>query len=130
MSDYKNNDRRSKSSTSSGKFSKRGNFGASPSRRRTGNSAGKSKLADIKYDPSLFIKKVEEQTASVAYTAEHLFSDFLIADVVKKNVVSKGYTAPTPIQDKVIPLSWKVRMFGYRKYWYWQNGGIFNSFSA
>ncbi len=57
-----------------------------------------------KFDPSIFMKKVEEQTAAQAYVPKNLFSDFLIQDVLKKNIAKKGYTAPTPIQDQTIPV--------------------------
>lgn len=57
-----------------------------------------------KFDPSLFMKKVEEQTASSAYIPKNTFSDFLIEDQLKKNILDKGYTFPTAIQDQVIPL--------------------------
>lgn len=33
----------------------------------------------------------------------HKFADFSIDDRLKANIVSKGYTTPTPIQDKAIP---------------------------
>src|SRR5579862_6198931 len=57
-----------------------------------------------KFDPSLFIKKVEEQVTAAAYIPKNLFSDFAIDDRIKQNIAHKGYTAPTPIQDQVIPL--------------------------
>jgi superfamily II DNA/RNA helicase len=59
---------------------------------------------DKKFDPSLFMKKVEEQVAEVAYVPKNMFSDFLIDDQIKKNIELKGYKVPTPIQDAVIPL--------------------------
>ena len=34
---------------------------------------------------------------------EHQFTDFAIGDALKRSVVAKGYTAPTPIQDRTIP---------------------------
>lgn len=57
-----------------------------------------------KFNPSMFMKKVEEQTAAQAYIPKNMFSDFLIEDQLKANIHKKGYTAPTPIQDQVIPL--------------------------
>lgn len=57
-----------------------------------------------KFDPSLFIKKVEEKTAAEAYKPKHAFTDFAIADQIKANIAAKGYVNPTPIQDQVIPL--------------------------
>ncbi|MFA5306479.1 MAG: DEAD/DEAH box helicase [Candidatus Babeliales bacterium] len=56
------------------------------------------------FNPSDFIKKVEEQAASPAYIPKHSFSDFLVEEQVKKNIIKRGYTLPTPIQDQVIPL--------------------------
>jgi ATP-dependent RNA helicase RhlE len=57
-----------------------------------------------KFNPSLFMKKVEEQTASQAYIPKNMFSDFAIEEQLKNNIQKKGYTIPTPIQDQVIPL--------------------------
>ncbi len=68
------------------------------------NRPAQSKVAIKKFDPSFFIKKVEEQTASDAYIANHTFSDFLIEAQIKENIIAKGYVTPTPIQDNVIPL--------------------------
>ncbi|MFH1831750.1 MAG: DEAD/DEAH box helicase [bacterium] len=57
-----------------------------------------------KFNPSDFIKKVEEQVLSPVYIPVHTFADFLIEDQIKQNIIKRGYTAPTPIQDQVIPL--------------------------
>src|SRR5579862_8348359 len=67
-------------------------------------SSGRSAQADKKFDPSMFIKKVEETEASAIYNPKHMFSDFLIERQIKQNISDKGYTTPTPIQDQVIPL--------------------------
>jgi superfamily II DNA/RNA helicase len=37
------------------------------------------------------------------FVPEHSFTDFKIDDRLKANVLKKGYTVPTPIQDKAIP---------------------------
>lgn len=57
-----------------------------------------------KYDPSMFIKNVEEQSTAPVYTPKHMFTDFAIDDRIKKNIINRGYKAPTPIQDQAIPL--------------------------
>lgn len=57
-----------------------------------------------KYDPSLFIKTVEEQSTAPVYTPTHMFTDFAIDDRIKKNIIDRGYKAPTPIQDQAIPI--------------------------
>lgn len=56
------------------------------------------------FNPLMFIKKVEEQTASTVYKPTHNFSDFLIDKKIKENILNKGYTIPTPIQDEAIPV--------------------------
>ena len=56
-----------------------------------------------KFDPSLFIKKVEEQVISEAYVSKNKFSDFLIEQQLKENIINKGYVTPTPVQDQAIP---------------------------
>ncbi len=70
---------------------------------RFGNSRSSKKTVK-KFDPSLFIKKVEEQVATPVYTPKHMFTDFLIDEKLKTNINNKGYATPTPIQDQVIPL--------------------------
>lgn len=57
-----------------------------------------------KFNPSNFIKKVEEQVQAPVYVPKHAFSDFLIEEQIKKNIIKRGYTTPTPIQDQTIPL--------------------------
>jgi superfamily II DNA/RNA helicase len=52
----------------------------------------------------MFMKKVEEQTPAQAYVPKNMFSDFLIEPQLKANILKKGYTAPTPIQDQAIPV--------------------------
>ncbi len=68
------------------------------------NNSRRSSVLTKKFDPSVFIKNVEEQTASIAYIPRNTFSDFLIEQQIKTNIINKGYVTPTPIQDQVIPL--------------------------
>ena len=70
--------------------------------QRGGSS--KSAAALKKFNPSDFIKKVEETVASEAYEPKHSFADFQIETRIKDNIAKKGYVTPTPIQDQVIPL--------------------------
>src|SRR3989344_5684159 len=37
------------------------------------------------------------------YIPEHKFEDFAICPEIKRNIASKKYTSPTPIQDRTIP---------------------------
>ena len=75
-------------------------------RRSSGSSQGgrRGQARPVKkFNPSDFIKKVEEQVAAPVYTPKHAFSDFLITEQVKQNIAKRGYIAPTPIQDQAIP---------------------------
>jgi len=67
-----------------------------------GRSRG-SKRHIKKFDPSQFIRKVEEQTLAKAYIPKNMFSDFDLEDIIKKNIQHKGYENPTPVQDESIP---------------------------
>jgi ATP-dependent RNA helicase RhlE len=73
--------------------------GAGPNR---GPRSGQARPVK-KFNPSDFIRKVEEQVSAPAYVPEHSFADFLITDQLKKNISKKGYVNPTPIQDQAIP---------------------------
>jgi superfamily II DNA/RNA helicase len=68
------------------------------------NSRQGSSRAQKKFDPSMFIKKAEEQVVSEAYIPKNKFADFLINEQIKQNISNKGYTLPTPIQDQAIPV--------------------------
>ncbi len=53
--------------------------------------------------PSRFIKESTPATIEV-YEPEHRFSDFALDPRIMRNLVAKGYSAPTPIQDKSIQI--------------------------
>lgn len=115
MANYKSNKPKSNSSSSNTKSNSLGNksnnFSKSTGKPNTkphnnGRRFGKfnqPKRAVKKFDPSLFIKKVEEQVISPVYIPKNKFSDFEINDQIKQNIVDKGYINPTPIQDEAIP---------------------------
>lgn len=54
-------------------------------------------------DPARFIK-VANTTEAPDYASSHSFDDFAMHPLLKSNVTSKGYKAPSEIQDKTIPL--------------------------
>ncbi len=53
-------------------------------------------------DPSRFVK-VAQPAAADMYTALHSFEDFEVNALIKSNLQQKGFTVPSPIQDKTIP---------------------------
>jgi ATP-dependent RNA helicase RhlE len=80
-----------------GNFSKFRNF----SKGNGGNSG--RKIRTLSYDsPNMFIKKAAEADTQVEYSSHNSFNDFDIPQVLKDNILEKGYTIPTPIQDKAI----------------------------
>ena len=101
-----NDSRRSSGSRSFGGSSRRGSFGGSRvnngGRSGGGFGGGKRRVAP-KFDPSMFIKKVEETTVAEVYTPKNTFADFKINEQLKTNIAAKGYLNPMPIQDQAIP---------------------------
>ena len=53
--------------------------------------------------PSRFVKAATVQAEEV-YAPTHSFADFAMHPLVATNIASKGFTAPSPIQDQAIPL--------------------------
>jgi superfamily II DNA/RNA helicase len=109
-------DRQSRSSTrsSSSAFSggrssfshgSRGGRSGAPSRFSSGGGRGGKKGNQGQYiNPSKFINKAVTTTEAVVhFIPEHQFADFAVTDEVKRAVAAKGYTVPTPIQDRAIP---------------------------
>lgn len=92
-------------------------FGATDSRSRPsfsrghsarpafrGNRGGGGRRFKGSYiDVSKFVKKAIITEEVAEYVPEHLFKDFHIEEQLKKNIIAKGYTTPTPIQDRIIP---------------------------
>jgi len=55
-------------------------------------------------DPSKFINKATDAEHEVAEQIVNKFADFRIDNRLKELALANGFTDPTPIQDKVIPL--------------------------
>ncbi|HEY4512340.1 MAG TPA: DEAD/DEAH box helicase [Candidatus Paceibacterota bacterium] len=79
----------------------RGQYGNSRGGRGGGRGGFRSKGSRI--DISKFVNKAVITEAVEHFVPEHSFSDFKVDDRLKVNVLKKGYTTPTPIQDKAIP---------------------------
>jgi ATP-dependent RNA helicase RhlE len=84
-----------------GGFSSRSRFGGGP---RGGSRGGGRRQFGQRLDVSLFVNKavVVEETEN-HFLPEHAFADFAVHEKLKANIIKKGYTAPTPIQDRAIP---------------------------
>ncbi len=75
-------------SSGRGKFNNRGGG----SRRRQGSFI----------DFSKFVNRAVTTTEEV-FVPTHTFNDFEMNETLKKTVIARGFTAPSPIQDKAIP---------------------------
>ncbi len=53
--------------------------------------------------PSKFVNKAIITEEVEHFVPEHQFADFIIDATLKLRITGKGYTLPTPIQDKAIP---------------------------
>src|SRR5690348_5572007 len=57
-----------------------------------------------KLDERFFIKKaVVSEVSATEPVSTASFADYAIDDKLKRNIADKGYTTPTPIQEKTIP---------------------------
>ena len=59
--------------------------------------------AQARIDVSRYINKAVITEKVEVFVPEHKFADFEIDERLKKNIISKGYVNPTPIQDRSIP---------------------------
>lgn len=51
-----------------------------------------------------YVNKAAAQTVEEQFVIKHAFTDFQIDPILKQNIVIRGYSVPTPIQDQTIPL--------------------------
>ncbi len=81
-----------------------GRRGGSPqSRRHYGSGRGFAGRRIKSFDPSQIVNLPPQAPETNEYVVTHQFSDFQISDTLKRNIASKGYKIPTPIQDQAIP---------------------------
>jgi ATP-dependent RNA helicase RhlE len=82
-----------------------GGRGAAPRGRFGGNRRAPSRGRGMgqSIHPSKFINRAVITETTAVFVPEHKFSDFLIDERLKANIISKGYVDPTPIQDRAIP---------------------------
>lgn len=67
-----------------------------------GQRGGSNRIRYMDVNPMMLVKKAE-MTEAQTFIPEHKFSDFDLHDAIKQNIAQKGYSLPTPIQDRVIP---------------------------
>ncbi len=53
--------------------------------------------------PDRYVQAAQPVQAEEAYVVQHQFSEFGLESVLTANLVRRGYTTPTPIQDQAMP---------------------------
>jgi len=77
------------------------NYGAG---RPAGHGGRRKQQVDQRLlDVTRFVKKAIVTTETETFDPKHRFADFKMPDSLKRNVYTKGYVNPTPIQDGAIP---------------------------
>jgi hypothetical protein len=93
-----------------GGYSSRGSYGSRPSfsggRGGNGGGRGKQKMRGEYIDTAKFIYKPTADDLKVkTHEIKHSFADFKFSAMTNANLARRGYTTPSPIQDKTIPLT-------------------------
>src|ERR1035437_2146454 len=71
--------------------------------RRGGQGGGRGGAHKQFMDISKFVNKAVITEQVPHFKPEHSFLDFKIEEKIKANILKKGYSDPTPIQDRAIP---------------------------
>src|SRR3989344_3230311 len=74
-----------------------------PRNFRSAGGRGGKRIPQAFSDVSKFINKAVITEEVEVFVPEHSFADFDLNPLLKKNILSKGYENPTPIQDRAIP---------------------------
>src|SRR5688572_31046171 len=72
-------------------------YHATPTKRRS--SRGSKEYIN----PERFIKAARMATVEEEYAPQHTFQDFPLEALLHANIATKGFSAPSPIQDQAIP---------------------------
>lgn len=87
---------------------RRGQFGGTRHRSNTQSFSprrGSSKRRNTKENihPSRFVKAAKPVEVE-EYVPTHMFDDFNMHPLLKKNIADRGFTTPSPIQDQTVPV--------------------------
>lgn len=82
----------------------RGNNGwRNKTRSNSRFGTGKRNFTGSAININRFINKAETTEEAEVFIPQYSFADLKISEVLKKSIISHGYSTPTPIQDKAIP---------------------------
>lgn len=84
-------------------------FGGSRPSFGGARSTGRGRFKSDRIDESRFINKATPQTEEAPHVAKHTFADFDVHPMLAKNLITKGFVQPSPIQDLAIPVALEGR---------------------
>ncbi|MDR3559404.1 MAG: DEAD/DEAH box helicase, partial [Candidatus Pacebacteria bacterium] len=86
------------------KTNARGSRGGEGRRKApTKSRSGRRGFSGENININRFIRKAEETKPTEAYKQRYAFSDFAIGEALKRVIANRGFSVPTPIQDRAIP---------------------------
>lgn len=97
---HNNNSNQSRSSFGS---QSRSNYGGQQRSRFGGGRSRSKKSFASQIDPAMFIRKACPIVKIEDAPVTNNFADFNFNEILTRNIISKGYIKPTPIQDQIIP---------------------------
>ena len=89
-----------------GSYGGQSRFGGRP---QYGGNRGGGRSRGPAIHSSKYIRKAESVAPEAPFVPKHAFADFAIDEKLKQNIIKKGYTTPTPIQDGAIPFALQGR---------------------
>ena len=77
-------------------------FKGGGARRRFGGGSRKPAHRGAYINPAKYVNKIDSARVEEVFTPKHKFEEFGFNDKLVRNLLEKGYTNPTPIQDEAI----------------------------
>ncbi len=85
-------------------------YSSTRARGRGARSSGSRSKGNKQYiDPAKFVRPAKPVVEEEAYEAKHRFEDFAVHPLIHRNIATKGFTSPSPIQDQAIPFALEGR---------------------
>jgi hypothetical protein len=81
-----------------------GSRGGSQFNRSRSRSRNQKKFKSEKIDVNMFINKANPEERAEVFVPKYSFDDLSIHKNLKKAISDRGFTSPTPIQEKAIPV--------------------------
>ena len=78
-------------------------YGGGGNRGPNRGGGGRGRRPESTIDERKFVSKAKPMAETAPYVHSFEFNDLAINEILKKNILSKGFATPMPIQDQTIP---------------------------